>query len=369
MSGIDVDVVVVGAGFSGLYLAHRAKRMGLSVQVLEAAPGVGGTWFYNTYPGARCDVESIDYSYSFSEDLQQDWVWSERFAAQEEILAYLEHVADRFDLRRHIRFNTRVTATHFDGTGWSLDTASGDSVTGTFCVMASGGLSAPKTPDIEGVETFAGQCFHTARWPEEGVEIAGRRVAVVGTGSTGVQLVPMVAREAEHLYVLQRTPNYVVPAGNRPLVDGELDDVKSGYAERRARGRRSASGVPAATVPGHGKDVPDAQRRKIYERAWALGGAPGILRGFSDVMTDPEVNQFVADFAREKIAETVHDPATAGLCPSATSRSARSACAWRPTTSRRSIGRTSSSSTSVRCRWSGSHRRGSWRAACPTTST
>jgi cyclohexanone monooxygenase len=307
----DVDVVVVGAGFAGLYLVHRARALGLTVQAIEAADGVGGTWYWNRYPGARCDVESIDYSYSFSSELEQEWVWSERYASQEEILAYLEHVADRFDLRRHIRFDTRVTAAHFDGDGWLVSTDAGDTLRASFCVMASGGLSAPKKPDIEGVEDFAGQWFHTARWPEEGVDFAGKRVAVIGTGSTGIQLVPMVAKEAEHLFVLQRTPNYVVPAGNRPLGTDELDAVKAVYPDRRARGRRSASGVPSATVPRPGKDLGDAARREIYEEAWRLGGAPALLRGFSDVMTDPGVNEFVADFARGKIAEVVDDPDTA----------------------------------------------------------
>ncbi|GAA4558775.1 NAD(P)/FAD-dependent oxidoreductase [Pseudonocardia xishanensis] len=311
VSSRDVDVVVVGAGFSGLYLAHRATQMGLSVQVLEAGSGVGGTWFWNTYPGARCDVESIDYSYSFSDELQQGWVWSERYAAQEEILAYLNHVADRFDLRRHIRFDTRVSTAEFDGSGWVVTTEQGDTVSATFCVMASGGLSAPKKPDIAGLDDFAGQSFHTARWPKEGVEFAGKRVAIIGTGSTGVQLVPMVAREADQVYVLQRTPNYVVPAGNRPLGEGELDTVKATYPERRQNARRTASGVPAAAKPGPGKDLSDAARREVYERMWAIGGAPAILRGFTDVMTDPGVNVFVADFAREKIAQTVRDPETA----------------------------------------------------------
>jgi cyclohexanone monooxygenase len=309
----DVDVVVVGAGFSGLYLAHRATLMGLSVQVLEAGSGVGGTWFWNTYPGARCDVESIDYSYSFSDELQQEWVWSERYAAQDEILAYLNHVADRFDLRRHVRLNTRVASARFDGSGWVVETEQGDTISATFCVMAAGGLSAPKKPDIEGIDDFAGQSFHTARWPKDGVEFAGKRVAVIGTGSTGVQLVPMVAREADHVFVLQRTPNYIVPAGNRPLGDGELDTVKASYPQRRQTGRRAASGVPAAEGQTllAGKDLSDAERREVYERMWRIGGAPAILRGFTDVMTDPDVNLFVADFAREKIAQTVRDPETA----------------------------------------------------------
>ncbi|KAF0960881.1 flavin-containing monooxygenase [Rhodococcus sp. T7] len=307
----EFDVVVVGAGFSGLYLAHRATRMGLRVRVLEAGADVGGTWYWNTYPGARCDVESIDYSYSFSEDLQQEWVWSERFAPQQEILAYINHVADRFDLRRHIEFNTRVTAARFTGSGWELQTDTGDTVRATFCVMASGGLSAPKKPDFPGLDDFRGQWFHTARWPAEGVDFRGKRVAVVGTGSTGIQVIPKVAEDAENLIVLQRTPNYTVPARNRRLTGSELDDVKADYAGRRARARRAPSGVPPISMPGPGKDLTEEERTRVLEAGWQLGGAVALLRAFSDTMTDLDVNETVGRFVRSKIAEIVDDPETA----------------------------------------------------------
>ena len=307
------DVIVVGAGFAGLYALHRLRSAGFSVLVVEAASGVGGTWFWNRYPGARCDVESIDYSYSFDEQLQQDWVWTERFAAHAEILSYLDHVADRFDLRRGIRLETQVVSAHFQpGTDdWLLRTAAGSELRATFCIMATGALSSVKPPDFDGLADFTGQWHHSARWPAAGVDMAGMRVAVIGTGSTGVQIIPVVAREAAHVTVLQRTPNYSVPARNRPLGEGELDAVKANYADRRARGRVSASGVPLDFVPGSGKGVRDAERRARYDVGWAAGGVLGLLRAYTDYIVDPEVNESLAQYVRDKIAATVTDPATA----------------------------------------------------------
>ncbi|WP_308162766.1 flavin-containing monooxygenase [Nocardia alni] len=324
----DFDVVVVGAGFSGLYLAHRATRMGMRVRVFEAGADVGGTWYWNTYPGARCDVESVDYSYSFSEELQQEWVWSERYAAQEEILAYLNHVADRFDLRRHIVFDTRITGCRFIGGGWEIETATGEIVHATFCVMATGGLSAPKRPEFEGLDGFRGEWFHTARWPREGVDFAGKRVAVIGTGSTGIQVIPKVAQEAEHLYVLQRTPNFTVPARNRRLTDNELGSVKADYAARRTRTRRTPGGMPFLLEPRPGADLTLEERREVLEEAWRIGGAPAVLRAFSDGLADLEVNATVGDFARSKITQTVDDPRTArALSPTDYPFGARRLCA------------------------------------------
>ena len=305
------DVAVVGAGFSGLYLAHRITEMGLRVRVLEAAPEVGGTWYWNTYPGARCDVESVDYSFSFSDELQQDWVWSERYAPQQEILAYINHVADRFDLRRHIEFNTRIVGARFVGDRWELGTDNGKTVHAKFCVMATGGLSAPKRPDFAGLDDFRGQWFHTARWPAEGVDFTGKKVAVIGTGSTGIQVIPKIAEAAEHLVVLQRTPNFTVPARNRFLGEDELDEIKAGYITRRERARRAPSGMLSAVVPEPGKDLSDEERVRVLERGWEIGGAPAILRAFSDAMSDLEVNAFVADFVRSKISDIVDNPETA----------------------------------------------------------
>ncbi|SNQ46627.1 Phenylacetone monooxygenase [Frankia canadensis] len=311
--GADADVAVVGAGFAGLYLAHRATTLGLTVVVLEAGESVGGTWYWNRYPGARCDVESIDYSYSFSEELQQEWRWTERYASQPEILRYLNHVADRFDLRRHIRLNTRVTAARFDEDAltWTLTTDTDETVTAAFCVMATGGLSVPNRPDLPGLDDFRGEWYHTARWPAGGVDLRGRRVAVVGTGSTGIQAIPMIAREADHLIVLQRTPNFSVPARNRPLSEAELAKVKATYARRRARGRIAPSGVPSDREPSPGRGVPPERRRQAYEAGWAEGGASPLLRAYSDMLVDEEVNASLADFVRDKIGEIVDDPATA----------------------------------------------------------
>jgi cyclohexanone monooxygenase len=213
------DVIVVGAGFAGLYLLHRLRGAGFDAQVIEAGSDVGGTWYWNRYPGARCDVESLEYSYSFSEDLQQDWTWQERFATQPEILAYLQHVAERFDLRRGIRFNTRVTSAVFDEASaiWTVTTEAGDSLKARFCVMATGSISAPRLPDIPGIADFRGEMHHTSRWPKEGVDFAGKRVAVIGTGSSGIQAIPCIAEAASQLTVFQRTPAFSVPARNAPL--------------------------------------------------------------------------------------------------------------------------------------------------------
>src|SRR3984893_9672397 len=213
------DAGIVGAGFAGMYMLHRLRGMGLSVRVFEAGSGVGGTWYWNRYPGARCDVESMQYSYQFSEALQQEWDWSERYAAQPEILRYANHVADRFDLRRDIRFDTRVTAATFDETAecWAIDTGDGGRMTARHLVMATGCLSSFNLPRFKGLETFKGSWYHTGNWPHEGVDFAGRRVGIIGTGSSAVQSIPLIAAEAVHLTVFQRTPNYVVPARNAPL--------------------------------------------------------------------------------------------------------------------------------------------------------
>ncbi|HEX7824890.1 MAG TPA: NAD(P)/FAD-dependent oxidoreductase, partial [Mycobacterium sp.] len=241
-----LDVVVVGAGFAGLYALHRLRGMGLSVRVFEAAPDVGGTWYYNRYPGARCDVESVDYCYSFSDDLQQRWDWSEKYATQPEILRYLNWVTDELDLRRDITFDTRVTSALLDERTltWVVRTDAGECVSARFCVMATGPLSAALTPDFNGLNTFGGEVFHTAHWPQEPVDFTGKRVAVIGTGSSGIQSVPVIAEQAAELYVFQRTPNYSVPAGNRPLTDEDRAAVKADYARRRALSWRSGGGSP-----------------------------------------------------------------------------------------------------------------------------
>ncbi|MEA2780910.1 MAG: hypothetical protein QOK29_2454, partial [Rhodospirillaceae bacterium] len=225
------DVVIVGAGFAGLYMLHRIRQLGLSVRVIEAGGGVGGTWYWNRYPGARCDVESMSYSYSFSEELQQEWIWPHRYATQPDILRYANHVADRFDLRKDIDFNTRVTSAIFDedDSRWVIGTDKGDSFRARHLIMATGCLSVPKVPDVPGLPNFRGPVYHTASWPAEGVDFAGKSVGIIGTGSSGIQSIPIIAGQARHLTVFQRTPNFSIPAWNAPLTPEKDQEVKRNY--------------------------------------------------------------------------------------------------------------------------------------------
>ena len=310
------DAVIVGAGFSGLYMLHRLRALGLRVRVFEAGSGIGGTWFWNRYPGARCDVESIDYSFSFSEALQQEWVWSERYPVQPEILRYLNHVADRFDLRRDIQLNTRIVAQTYDQARglWVVRTQDGETIESQFCIMASGMLSTPQLPDFPGLEQFQGDWYHSARWPEQGVDLTGRRVALIGTGSTGIQMVPKLAAQASHLTVFQRTPNYSVPAWNGPLDPETQSQLKQNYAQLRADARRNSVGVSRMPVPTHAaKAVPAEERQRRYEAGWNAGGSVMFMSAYTDLMLDAESNETAAAFVRQKIHETVRDPAVAKL--------------------------------------------------------
>ena len=318
----DFDAIVVGAGFAGLYALHRLREMGLSVRVLEQGEGIGGTWYWNRYPGVRCDIESVDYSYSFSEDLEQEWEWSERYPTGPEILRYLNHVADRFDLRRDIQLSTRVAEAHYDESigRWRVASEDGARFSARYCVMASGCLSSVNRPAYDGLDEFDGDWYHTARWPQDGVALAGKRVGVIGTGSTGIQLIPQLAKRAKHLYVFQRTANFSMPAHNAPL-DPELQRaVKASYRERRRLARESLSGVPRShpdAVPQRSAlEVAPQAREAIYERGWAEGGIGGVLLAFNDINTNAEANRTAAEFVRSKIRQTVQDPATAeALCP------------------------------------------------------
>ena len=269
----DVDVVVVGAGIAGLYALHRFRGSGLTVRVFEAGDGVGGVWYWNRYPGARCDVESVDYSYSFDDALQQEWNWSEKYATQPEILSYLEHVADRYDLRRDIEFGTRVTDIVLDEQTlrWQVDTDTGRAVSARFVVLATGPLSNANTPAIDGLDTFAGQILHTSHWPHEGVDLTGRRVGVIGTGSSGIQTIPCVAEQAQRLHVFQRTANYSVPAGNTPLTEQDRAAQKANYPERRRLSMASGGGSPHQAHPDSAVAVTDRERREAYEKRWAAG--------------------------------------------------------------------------------------------------
>ncbi len=305
----EYDAVVVGAGFAGLYTLHRLRQQGLSVRVFEAGSGVGGTWFWNRYPGARCDVESLDYQYSFSDELLHEWKWSERYPRQDELLAYLNHVADRFELRQDIQLNTRVTRAAFDeaATRWTLETDQGDRVSASYVVMATGCLSAARVPAFEGLDTFQGEWHHTGAWPDEGVDFSGKRVAVIGTGSSGIQSIPVIAEQAEELLVFQRTANYSVPAFNRPLTAQAEKEGVEHFAERRQFTQESFLGL---SVPANDKsalEVSPEERRALYEERWQMGGLP-MYGAFTDIMVDERANETAKEFFRDKIQEMVTDP-------------------------------------------------------------
>jgi cation diffusion facilitator CzcD-associated flavoprotein CzcO len=306
----DVDVVVVGAGLAGLYAHHRLRAIGLTIRGFEAAAGVGGTWWWNRYPGARCDVESMDYCYSFSPELEQEWTWSERYATQPEILRYLNHVADRFGLRRDIQFETRVTKATWDETSrrWHIATDRGDRVSAQFCVMATGCLSAAKQPEVDGIDTFRGDIFHTGRWPHDGVDFTDRRVGVIGTGSSGIQSIPIIARQAERLTVFQRTPNFTMPAKNAPLDPDAIAERRARAREIREAMRSSRAGV-IVPMPEHSAlAVDDDTRSTHYERAWESGTLYGMVAAFNDLLIDRDANDTAAEYVRARIRAIVDDP-------------------------------------------------------------
>lgn len=303
------DVAVVGAGFSGMYMLHLLREQGLSVRVFESGDDVGGTWYWNRYPGARCDVESMFYSYSFSPELEQEWEWTERYPTQPEILRYAQHVADRFDLRRDICFETRVVSAVFDEDRavWTVTTDAGDVVEAQFVVTAVGCLSTAQSPRLPGLEDFQGQTLHTGHWPHEGVELAGRRVGVIGTGSSGIQAIPVIAEQAEHLTVFQRTPNFTIPAHNRPLDPAEVASIRAQYPALREAARRSPGGSETNTLEQGALELSEQDRLAELERRWEVGGAT-FVAAFPDAMVDLGANAVVADFVRGKIAQIVEDP-------------------------------------------------------------
>ena len=311
----EVDAVVVGAGFAGLYMLHRLRSLGFTARVFEAGAGVGGTWYWNRYPGARCDVTSVEYSYSFSEELEQAWDWSELMASQPEIERYLNHVADRFDLRRDITFETRVTEATFDecANRWTVRTDRGDVVTAAACIMATGCLSAPLKPSIPGMDTFTGVSVQTSLWPREGVDLAGKRVALIGTGSSAIQATPEIAKVAEHLTVFQRTPAYTWPAMNRPIEDEERERIKGGYSELRERQRTSRVGISGA-FNGALLEPPTQKLLDLSEgeRLAALDQHGfAVTRMFADVATDMAANEAARALYGEMIRRVVQDPETA----------------------------------------------------------
>ena len=316
---VGFDLIVVGAGFAGMYMLHKARGMGLRARVFEAGDGVGGTWYWNRYPGARCDVESMEYSYQFSNDLQQDWHWTERFAPQPEILRYANHVADRFDLRADIRFDTRVQSAQFDepSARWTVRTDRGDVVTGQYLVMATGCLSSTNMPAFPGLGSFQGQSYHTGAWPHEPVDFTGKRVGVIGTGSSAIQSIPIIARQASELVVFQRTANYSVPAHNAPLDPGYEAEVKAEYPAFRKRNSQmmGAFGARLQVPDRPALSATPEEHRQAFDKAWERGGL-GFQRSFNDLMIDSRANEIAKAYVHERIRGIVKDQATADLlCP------------------------------------------------------
>ena len=314
MANEQFDVAIVGAGFAGMYMLHRARGLGLTARVYETGDGVGGTWYWNRYPGARCDVESMQYSYQFDKALQQEWEWSERYSPQPEILSYANHVADRLDLRRDIQFETRVTSAVYDdkaGT-WTVETDKGDKVTAKFVVMATGCLSAANKPAFKGMELFTGATYHTGLWPHEKVDFTDKRVAVIGTGSSAIQSIPVIAGQASRLTVFQRTANYTVPAHNQPLDPEYRDRIKADYNALRERARKNPPNIDYTFNPVSALAVSEEERRRQFEKRWAEGGIP-FMGAFNDLLFNDDSNKTAADFVREKIRATVKDPKVADL--------------------------------------------------------
>jgi cation diffusion facilitator CzcD-associated flavoprotein CzcO len=313
----DFDAIVVGAGFGGLHALHLLRQQGLSVKVFEQGGGVGGTWYWNRYPGARCDSESVYYMFSdhFSQQVLQEWTWSERFAGHAEIRDYLDFVADKLDLRGNIQFNTKVTGALYneETNRWEITTDDGTRVTARYLITAVGCISATNLPPWPGLDEFSGDWYHTGAWPHEPVDLAGKRVAVIGTGATGVQAIPEIAKQAEHLYVFQRTPNYNIPARNKPIDSDYVGTVKNEYGELWQRARESGFGLPYQVREGSALDDSPEKRETVYESAWAKGGFYIGLETYSDFLVNRPSNDTIAEFVRKKIREIVRDPATAAL--------------------------------------------------------
>ncbi len=314
MSETRIDAVIVGAGFAGMYMLHRLRGLGMSAVVLEQGDDVGGTWYWNRYPGARCDVESMQYSFSFLPELQQEWRWSERFASQPEILRYAAHVAERLDLRRDIRFQTRVTRAAYDEAAalWTVETGQGDRYRAQYCIMATGCLSTAKLPEIAGLEGFEGATYHTGAWPHEGVDFSGKRIAVIGTGSSAIQAIPVIARQAAHVTVFQRTPNFSIPSRNAPMDDEYESWWKSDYDAHRAKARMMRTGILYGLNEKSALEATPEEREAEYEARWARGGT-AFMAAFADLITNREANDTAAEFVRRKIRGLVRDPKVAEL--------------------------------------------------------
>jgi cation diffusion facilitator CzcD-associated flavoprotein CzcO len=316
--GVDYDLVVIGAGFSGLRVLHECRELGLTVHAFDDASDVGGTWHWNRYPGARTDSESWIYAYNFSEELKAEWTWKERFPTQPEVEEYLQHVADRFDMRKDITFNTRIESARYDDEAhrWTFTTDSGETVTSRFFVSAAGLLTVLLEPPFPGRERFQGECVDTARWPKEGVDFTGKRVAIVGAGASAVQVVPIAAHRAANVTLFQRTPNYVLPARNHPLTDEQSAEIKANYTEIWEQARRQAFGFPMDPAGRTIADVTPEEVERILEAGWESGGFRFVFETFDDLMVSDECNDYATEFVRKKIRAIVKNPETAELlCP------------------------------------------------------
>ncbi len=313
LKGGEVDAVVIGAGFAGLYATYRLRQMGLSHRAFETGGGVGGTWYWNRYPGAGSDSESWVYSYTFSEELEQEWSWSCRFPGQAEILRYLEHVADRFDLRRSFDFNTRVTGAAYDEPSglWTIETQQGDQIRAKYLITAVGCLSAAQVPNIPGLDQFKGHWYHTGQWPHAGVDFTGKRVGVIGTGSSGIQAIPVIAKQAQHLTVFQRTPNFSVPARNETLAPARVNQLKRDIRKIREFCRWSTIGQPYDWQDAEALRVDPEERNQQFESAWQKGGFEWMFGSYRDLLFDKKANDLAADFVREKVRGIVNDPEVA----------------------------------------------------------
>lgn len=303
------DAVIVGAGFAGMYMLHKLRGSGFSARVIEAGTGVGGTWYWNRYPGARCDVQSLDYQYSFSDELQQEWNWTERYATQPEILQYANFVADKFDLRRDMQFETRVTSAHWNDSEkrWNVGTDRGDRLSAQFLIAATGCLSASRVPDFKGLDSFKGDWYHTGQWPHEGVDFTGKKVAVIGTGSSGIQSIPIIAEQADHLYVFQRTPNFSLPANNEGLTEEQIREYRENFAEIKRQARESAAGLVVNPNMQSALEVSLDEREREFEERWGQGGFH-VVQAYADLLATVEANETIAEFVRKKIREIVKDP-------------------------------------------------------------
>ncbi|MEC7971423.1 MAG: NAD(P)/FAD-dependent oxidoreductase [Pseudomonadota bacterium] len=313
----NFDAVIVGAGFAGMYMLHKCRALGLSVRVFEVGEGVGGTWYWNRYPGARCDVESVQYSYQFDSELEQEWTWSEKYSTQPEILKYANHVADRFDLRSDIQFKTRVLSAEYSKIDkvWVVKTDKSEKITTRFCIFATGCLSSSNTPKFEGTETFNGLSYHTGRWPHGGVDFSGLRVGVIGTGSSAIQSIPEIAKKANQLTVFQRTANYTIPARNSELSEEYVASIKADYPGLRERARNKPAGYDIPLNPQSVLEVDIKDANNEFQRRWELGGTQ-FLGAYGDLLFNEESNKVAAEFVKNKIREIVSDPETAELlCP------------------------------------------------------